>query len=180
LFKSIEGGEEKDKTFHYLYESCFPLVMRVSYRITGSEAASEDICQEAFIRLYERLDKFKSEDDVKFWLIRVVKNLSLNSEKKRKNEYRLVERIGNENSDASEPSSDISLLKSESVSQVQQALKKLPHNLRTVIVLREYEGFSYRDIAKSLKISESNVKIRAYRARQILQSILGKEGFNVP
>ncbi|MBO7516687.1 MAG: RNA polymerase sigma factor, partial [Spirochaetia bacterium] len=66
----------KKDFFEKIYKEIFPIVIKVSYRITKNLDAAQDVCQEAFIKLYHRVDTFPEVEDAKFWLIRVVKNLS--------------------------------------------------------------------------------------------------------
>jgi RNA polymerase sigma-70 factor (ECF subfamily) len=77
------------------------------------------------------------------------------------------------------PSLEAEALRTESSKLVQEALKRLPFKLRTSLVLREYAGLSYREIAQSLHISESNVKVRVFRARELLKKILDEEDLDV-
>jgi len=70
------------------------------------------------------------------------------------------------------------LLKKETSEEVQQALDKLPENLRMVLVLKEYAEMNYKEIGKVLGISEGNVKVRVFRARERLAALL-QGGTNV-
>ncbi len=72
--------------FRRIYDMVFPILFRVSYRITNSEEAAEDLCQEAFFRLYEKNVVFPNPDEAKYWLIRVVKNAALNYAKRKERE----------------------------------------------------------------------------------------------
>jgi RNA polymerase sigma-70 factor (ECF subfamily) len=67
----------------------------------------------------------------------------------------------------------------ESAEEVHAALMKLPEKLRIVLILKEYEGMNYREIAKSLGITEGNVKVRAFRAREALLAQLKAGGSHV-
>ena len=67
------------------------------------------------------------------------------------------------------------VIKGETISSVQKALNKLPYSLRIVLTLREYGGLNYKEIGAILGISEGNVKIRVFRARQRLAQILKEE-----
>jgi RNA polymerase sigma-70 factor (ECF subfamily) len=63
---------------------------------------------------------------------------------------------------------------------VQAAIDRLPEKLRTVIVLKEYGNLSYNEIAKTLEITEANVKVRVYRARERLARFLNEGDVYVP
>ena len=164
--------------FGKVYDSVYPLLYRIAYRMTGDTDVSEDLCQEAFIRYYKRVIPLPSLDQAKYWLIRVVKNLALNHEKRRGREKKAYDRYVREPKPLVR-SSETELLRSESAKLVQDALEKLPPKLRAVIVLREYGGLSYREIAKVAGITESNVKVRVYRAREHLKKHLDEEEVHV-
>lgn len=161
--------------FEQIYQEFFSDLMRISYRVTYDMEAAEDICQEAFIRLFDRLDQFPTCQDAKYWLIRVVKNLSLNHFKKRKNEIKAVNRIKKEPIRRDKTGEQV-LVETESKEEVQQALEQIPEKFRTVLVLKEFSGMSYREIGKEMGISEGNVKVRAFRARNMLEKLLTQEG----
>ena len=77
-------------------------------------------------------------------------------------------------------SGEVDLLKKEARNIALSALKKLPDNLREVLVLREYGEMNYKDIGKQLGISEGNVKVRVFRAREQLTKLIGEEDVYLP
>ncbi len=164
--------------FREIYVSIFPTLYRIAYRITGDGTAAEDLCQEAFIKYLQRTKPLPSIDQTRYWLIRVVHNLSLNFEKRKNRERRAVGRLKLQPLQDN-PTGESELLKNESTTLVQQALKQIPYKMRTVLILREYADMSYREIAKTIGISESNVKVRIYRAREQLRKLLSEEGSDV-
>lgn len=166
---------ESDKEFARLYETVFPMLMRVAYRITGSEDAAEDLCQDALFRLHEKRLLFPTNDDAKFWLIRVVKNAALNYVKRKTREKKAYQKAFHEGRE-SEESSEVSIIKTETRIMVKAALEKLPLNLRMVLILKEYADLNYKEIGRVLGISEGNVKVRVFRARERLASLLIHEG----
>ncbi|MBN1686312.1 MAG: RNA polymerase sigma factor [Spirochaetales bacterium] len=171
-------NQTKPGNFEYVYDITYPLLYRIAFRITGDENISEDLCQEAFIRYYKRVIPLPDQDQARYWLIRVVKNLAFNHEKRRGRELKANYKYSKEFNSPTR-SGETELLRNESARIVQRALKKLPFNLRTAIVLREYGDLSYRDIAKVLGISESNVKVRVFRAREQLKKHLDEEEVDV-
>jgi RNA polymerase sigma-70 factor (ECF subfamily) len=160
--------------FRKLYETVFPILFRVAYRITSSEEAAEDLCQEAFFRLYEKNMVFPNPDEAKYWLIRVVKNAALNYAKRKVRERKAYQRAFREDVRIEETGEN-ALLKKESREEVRKALEKLPENLRTVIILKEYGELNYKEIGRTLGISEGNVKVRVFRARERLTALLNAE-----
>ncbi len=162
-----------------MYETLYPVIFQVSYRITSNAALAEDLCQEAFIKLFERDHPLPDLDQTKYWLIRVVRNISLNHEKRKTRERKALERLKKIVPRYGE-SGETELIREETKTSVQQALGKIPYHLRMPIVLKEYGGLNYKEIGAILGISEGNVKIRVYRARERLASLLREELKNVP
>jgi len=164
--------------FRRLYETAFPILFRVALRIAGTEEAAEDLCQDAFSRLHEKEMVFPNAEEAKYWLIRVVKNGALNYAKRKERERKAYQRAFREDRRVQDTGEDV-LLKQETRLEVQEALNKLPENLKTVLVLKEYGELNYKEIGKTLGITEGNVKVRVFRARERLASMMGKDGTNV-
>ncbi|MDR2020294.1 MAG: RNA polymerase sigma factor [Treponema sp.] len=160
--------------FHQLYGAVFPVLFRIACHIAGSEEAAEDLCQEAFFRLHEKKMVFPNTEEAKYWLIRVVKNAALNYAKRKERERRAYQRAFREDARVTETGED-ALLKKEARGEIREALKKLPLNLRMVLVLKEYGELNYKEIGRTLGISEGNVKVRVFRARERLLGLLEAE-----
>jgi RNA polymerase sigma-70 factor (ECF subfamily) len=159
--------------FDVVYETLFPTIYRVSLRVTGDREVAEDLCHDAFIKLMERSDLLVDIEQSKYWLIRVVKNLSLNYEKRRNREkaaYSKLSRL----SVATTESSEKQMIREETRTDVQGVLNALPYNLRAPLVFREYADLSYKEIGAILGISESNVKVRIFRARERVAKALAE------
>lgn len=162
-----------DQEFRASYQQLFPLVFRIASRITGDSERAEDLAHEAFLRLYQRGGALPDSDQTRYWLIRVVKNLSYNYEKRRVRERRAVERLGRADQ-VTEPSSEEIFFRKSDQGLARELLAALPVNLRMPLILKEYEGLTYREIGQILKISEGNVKVRVFRGREKLAQILEK------
>ena len=161
---------EQEK-FSRFYTAVFPILFRVAYRITGGEEAAEDLCQEAFFRYHQREMSFPNFDEAKYWLIRVVKNSALNYAKRKERERRAYQRAFREDQRTTE-SGEGELVRKETLREVTEALEQLPENLRIVLVLKEYGELNYKEIGRALGISEGNVKVRVFRARERLAALL--------
>jgi len=182
LFNNIEEQLENNAKpenfeleFKRLYDSAFPILFRVAYRVTNSAEAAEDLCQESFFRLYEKNMVFPNPEEAKYWLIRVVKNAALNYAKRKDRERKAYQRAFKEDTRQVE-TGESALVKKEASEEIKKALEKLPENLRMVLIFKEYADMNYKEIGRVLGISEGNVKVRVFRARERLAVILEEQG----
>jgi len=175
--KAAVQGNNSMLEFKRLYDSAFPVLFRVALRVTNNREAAEDLCQDSFFRLYERNMVFPNPEEAKYWLIRVVKNASLNYAKRKERERKAYQRAFKEDIRQEETGEGL-LVKKETSEEIQKALDKLPENLRMVLILKEYAEMNYKEIGRVLGISEGNVKVRVFRARERLAAIL-QGGTNV-
>jgi len=162
---------EFNREFKRIYDSAFQILFRVAYRITNNSEAAEDLCQESFFRLYERNMVFPNPEEAKYWLIRVVKNSALNYAKRKDRERKAYQRAFREDYRREETGEGL-LVRKETSEEVQNALKKLPENLRMVLIFKEYAEMNYKEIGRVFGISEGNVKVRVFRARERLAALL--------
>ncbi len=167
----MQRSAPNEDTFRLVYDHVYPIIFRIAYRITGSADVAEELCQEAFIKYYERVDRFPDRDQAKYWLIRVTKNLSLNVAKRVSRERKAYERVFHEPKRHTNTGEE-EIIRDEEAHEVQEALLELPEKLKTVLVLKEYGDLNYREIASILGITEGNVKVRVFRARERLMKIL--------
>jgi RNA polymerase sigma factor (sigma-70 family) len=161
------SGPPGPEDIRRLYDATAPLLLRIAARITGGMESAEDIVHDAFVRLVEKGIAFPSMDDAKFWLIRVVKNGALNYAKRKGRESKAYERWWRGENDSS-GGADEPVMREESAEELRRGLDALPESLKAVLVLKEYGGLNYKEIGRALGISEGNVKVRAFRAREAL------------
>lgn len=163
-----------NEAFRALYDETFTLLFRIARRITMSDEGAEDVVHDSYIKVVERWDIFPTRDDAKFWLIRVVKNNALNWIKRKGREHKVYQRFFREMDEKTESPEDLAI-KGESKKDVRQCLEQLPEKFKTVLVLKEYALLNYRDIARVLGITEGNVKVRVFRAREALARLMQED-----
>ena len=173
----INAGNPAD--FKKIYDECMELLYRISYRVVNDEEVAEDLAHDSLIKANEKSLVFPSLDDAKFWLIRVVKNASLNYVKRKDREHKAYEKVLYEDHRKFD-SGETDLMKAETIRKTREALDKLPKKLKEVIILREYGDLNYKEIGKVLGITEGNVKIRIFRAREQLLKLIGEENVFLP
>ncbi len=171
----LEGND-----FDRVYTEFYPVIYRVAVKVVGEPHAAEELCQEAFLRYFERMDKLPRNREALYWLIRVVKNLAYNHEKRQGRKRKAYERFQQESSYSEENRGETGVMADQTVEMVRRALLELPSKLRIPLVLKEYAGFNYDEIAKTMKISVGNVKVRIHRGRQKMAQMLDKGDLYVP
>jgi RNA polymerase sigma-70 factor (ECF subfamily) len=143
-------------------------------QVTGSPEEAEEVVQEAFIRVFMKLDTFQRNSQFFTWLYRIAFNSALT--RRRRNRVRVSldycrENNGLEVSDDAD-AVDEPMLRRERVDMVREAMHTLTDEHRSILVLREMEEHSYEDIAEILEISIGTVRSRLSRARRQLKLAL--------
>jgi len=174
---ALNAGNPAD--FKKIYDASMQMLFKICIRIVNDEEAAEDLAHDSLIKANEKAITFPSLNDAKYWLIRVSKNAALNYVKRKERERKAYEKALYEDHRKAE-SGETDLLKKESIKKAREALTKLPKNLQDVLILREYGDLNYKEIGKVLGITEGNVKVRIFRAREQLSKLIGEENVFVP
>lgn len=163
----------KDSDFQKIYAELMPVLFKVAYNIVRAEDIAEDLCHDSLIKMVEKQMQFPSLNDAKFWLIRVVKNASLNQVKRKGRERKAYAKAFKEDTRKMDTGEEV-YLKTETSKIVNTALDLLPDKLKIVLQLKEYGDLNYKEIGRILGITEGNVKVRVFRAREWLASLIGE------
>ncbi len=145
-------------------------VLNVIYRMCGSMQVAEDAAQETFIQAWLKLRSYRPGTSLRNWLYRIAVNTAIDMLRKEKRI--LPGEIDDLNLRDSEPGPEAMAANSERTEMVQEAVLALPNASRAVLVLREFEGFSYKEIADSLEIPVGTVMSRLNYARKLLRETL--------
>ena len=137
----------------------------VAFNICQNTQDAEDVIQDTFVQYYTTKKEFDSEEHIRAWLIRVAVN-------KAKNVTRTFWR---RNKVSIEDSMETLTFETPESENLFETVMQLPEKYRTVIHLYYYEDYSVGEIAKILKLSESNVKTRLMRGRAMLREVLKEE-----
>lgn len=148
-------------------------VINVVYHLCGDARLAEDAAQEAFIRGWLHLPSFQQQSSLRNWLFQIAVNAALDMLRK---ETRLAPDALDDLPLASQdPGPEAAAIQVERKNQVQRAIMALPPSSRVVLVLREYEGLSYQEIASALEIPIGTVMSRLNFARNRLREILAPQ-----
>lgn len=159
------------------------MVYSLAYRMTGHADDAEDLAQEAFLNAWRGLDKFRGQSSFSTWLYRLTSNVCVDflRKKKRRGELSMtLEEDGEEERQADitderwSPQEEVE--RQETREAVRQGLAALSPDHREVLLLRELEGLSYREIGQRLGLEEGTVKSRIARGRLALRDYLIKTG----
>lgn len=158
-------------------------ILRLALRMTGSEHEAQDICQEAFLKAYRNIEKFRFESSFYTWMHRIVTNLWMDHLRSRHSsrevsavittpqgkEADLFEHLADKNIH-NDP--ELQALRSELSRHIRIALRRLTARERLVFQLKHFEGLKLRIIGDMLKTSEETAKNTLFRATHKLRVYL--------
>jgi len=143
-------------------------VFNACYRLLGNRHEAEDLAQEAFIRAYERLDRFDAERPFGPWIRRVAVNLGLNRLQSAGPPTLSLDDERDEPLSTPEEHPEAAREHAERTEALRAALLSLPPHYRAVVELRHFQELSYDEIAVALGLPVSDVKSHLFRARKLL------------
>ena len=161
----IDGDQS---AFQILVKRHKEKVRNIVYITMNNSALVDDIAQEVFITVYRNLKYFRFESQFTTWLYRITVNRCKDYLRKMN-----VRRIFSPLEEGNEVTEFTTPTENKDVSQiVMDAISKLPVKLRMPLILKDIEGFSYQEIAETLKCEMGTVKSRIFRGREKLKEIL--------
>jgi RNA polymerase sigma-70 factor (ECF subfamily) len=181
LIRAAQKGDQD--AFEQLVRGYDQGVLRLATRLLRSSEDAYDIYQEAFLRVYKNLDKFRFDCSFQTWLYRIVTNLCLDALRKRKvrkEESAMVETPDGPKDRAETVADGVAgnnpqrnLLSSELKSRIDATLRELTPRERMVFEMRHYDGMRLRAIGEVLGTTEEAAKNCLFRATQKMRSALG-------
>ena len=155
-------------------------IYALAYRVIGREEDARDVCQETFLRAFRALNGFRGQAKFSSWLYRIALNLCRDWVIRRQRRTPVVQASEEidlmEMAAVREPSASIEDLvaRKELTRIVERAMAKLPEEQRTAIILKEYHGLTFQEIADLVGCPLSTVKTRLYQGLAVLRRELGK------
>ena len=171
LVKKSQLGDKS--AFEELVKRHQELVFSLSFKLTGNRELANDVAQEAFIRAWKAIGKFRGDSTFGTWIYRITVNTAWTLRKKAKKHYSLnIE-------DTQEPvvvdekkDPELVAINSDLSVVLRRALNQIPLEQRIIVELKNIEGRSHKEIADYLDISVTAAKVRLHRAHQKLRNIL--------
>jgi RNA polymerase sigma-70 factor, ECF subfamily len=171
LVNLAKGGDRA--AFDELVRATYADAYTLAYRLTGNEEDARDVVQDAYLRAFRSIRKFRGDAQFSTWMYRIVANCAATTLGKR-NRHRHEELPDDGQVSDDRPDADPALLAEAGAmrNRVDSALKRLPPRLRAVVVLRDVYDMPHEAIAAELGITEAAAKVRLHRARRRLREQL--------
>ena len=148
-------------------------MFRLALRITLNRAEAEDVTQDILLRVWEQRESLGELRSLEAYVLTAVRNLALDRVAKTDNANVSLDDVQTDAIDSA-PRPDEDMEQQESLKRVREIMSGLPEAQRTALQLREIEGHSYRETADIMNVSEANVKVLIFRARQAVKNQIDK------
>jgi RNA polymerase sigma-70 factor (ECF subfamily) len=184
LVNRVRTGDQR--AFKLLVERYQRKVYGVALGMLKDKEEARDVAQDAFIKVYKYLDHFKGDASFYTWLYRITVNICIDvMRKKGGGKAQHVEFDESIEMDTSEANLGAlgsrlgtnpqkSALRRELAEKIEEALAQVPEKHRAILLLRELEGMSYEDLARTLNVPKGTVMSRLFHARMKVQKILSE------
>jgi RNA polymerase sigma-70 factor, ECF subfamily len=165
VVRRAQAGDED--AFEALYREQVGRVYALCLRLSGQPATAEELTQDVFVRVWQRLKSFRGESAFTTWLHRLAVNVALMAQRTTIRRERRVT-----------PVDDLAVFdrgtppKAAENLDLERALARLPPGAREVFVLHDVEGYGHAEVGKLLGIAEGTSKAQLFRARRLLREML--------
>jgi RNA polymerase sigma factor (sigma-70 family) len=166
----IEGCIRGDRKMQYeLYERFAPKMFGVCLRYASNNEEAEDILQEGFIKVFKKIGSYRNEGSFEGWIRRIFVNTAIEHFRRKTHLQPITEKEEN-----TVEGKYLSVLDTLAEKDIVQLVQQLSPGYRTVFNMYVIEGYSHKQIAEELGISEGTSKSQLSRAKQILQDLVRK------
>lgn len=175
LARRAASGEER--AFEQIYHRHAGRVFALCLRMSGSRQQANELTQDVFVHLWQKLGSFRGESALSSWIHRLTVNYVLSSARgEQRRRTHETSDFGHQTSEQAEPFAD-AMVKPKSVEDaidIENAIAGLPPGARTVFVLHDVEGYKHDEIAKMTGTAEGTCRAQLHRARQLLMEVLDR------
>ena len=144
-------------------------LFRLALRITLNREEAEDVVQDTMIKVWNAHDRWQELDSIEAYSLTIARNLSLDRIKKMDNQNDSLEEQTTERLDETSSTPSERMIQKDKLNIVRNIINELPEKQRSCLQLRDIEGKSYKEIADILSITEDQVKVNIFRARQTVK-----------
>lgn len=150
------------QAFHCLYDNYHRRIYALCWRMLADKESAEDVCQEVFVQLWQKINNFRGESKFSTWLYSVATNIVLGHIRKNKNWLQRVFSIEEQNIQ------DIAV-EMEALPELDKNIMRLPERARLVFVLFAIEGYRHEEIGNMLSMAVGTSKAQYHRAKGLLR-----------
>lgn len=168
LVRLAQAGQRE--AFDAIVQKHQKQVYRLCYRFVGNHEDASDLAQDAFVRAFRALPRFKGESALGTWLYRIAVNVCLNRKAIRPRQFEALDEV--ERADARSERADVAVLRHERAAEVRTAIARLPPKQRATLILRAYHDLPHEQIAGILGSSVGAVKANFFHALANLKKLL--------
>lgn len=170
---AINGDQDAFAELVYTYQDA---VYNLCYRMLSDHVEAEDAAQEAFLRAYLNLRRYDPGRSFKTWVLSIASNHCIDRLRRRRMQYVSIDDpLPSLTLSTNEPEPEDVTIFHEQSRRIQGLLSELAPDYRAAIILRYWYDYSYLEIADILDTTESAIKSRLFRARQMIADKLGDE-----
>lgn len=145
------------------------VLFRLALRITMNRADAEDVVQETMIKVWNRRDEWEQIESMEAFCLTICRNLSLDKLRRMDNHAETLSASHDPQDNSYGANPEEQIVQRDRLMMVRRLIEQLPEKQRSCVQLRDIEGKSYKDIATIMNISEEQVKVNIFRARQTIK-----------
>lgn len=142
---------------------------RLALRITLSREEAEDVVQDTMIKVWNNRDRWQEIDSIEAYCLTICRNLSLDALRRKDNQHQSIDEEDIQTNPLSTQNLQEDIIQKDHLQIVRRLVDALPEKQRSCMQLRDFEGKTYKEIAAILDISEEQVKVNIFRARQTIK-----------
>ncbi len=171
-FLVLKAQKGEKNALNELFNLWYDKVFNIAYKYFSNEEMAQDICQQTFLTIQNKIGQLKDPERFKYWIYRTTINHCHTEVRNAKSRAIRLKNYFDINQTEWMPSHEGPYHEEQKRQLVLQVLQKIPKEQRTIIIMKEYEGLKFREIAELLDISENTAKSRLYYGLKAMRKLL--------
>lgn len=165
----LQGCKNNDRKYQeLLYRKYAKKMYGICLSYAADRSMAQDILQDGFIKVFKKIETFREQGSLEGWIRRIITNTALDYMRQKTRNFDYID----ENKEVEEEQLDNSIMEKINSDGIFRIIQQLPHGARTVFNLYAVEGYSHKEIADKLEITEGTSKSQFKRARSLLKELL--------
>lgn len=165
-------------SFESLYRAYADQVFNLSFNYVGNRQEAEEVTQDVFLKVHQKMHQFRAEADLRTWIFRITINQSLDLIKGRKRQKNKPNHFTLQIEDVQislEENPEKEMVYKERYLALMDAISSLSEKQKTAIILTKLEGFSIKEVESIMKLSKSSIESLVFRAKKELEKKLNRK-----